>query len=464
MALYSPDTMRRRRSIPFVGDDDLAVGAPPQRDTQPQSALAKLTRNVKSNAAALGNFFAGVRKVANREPGTPASQLLGERLAAGAAASRAKPGAAAVAAPSQAIAAGAPVTGPTVGGNKPAAGPVLFNPSIDQMRAGRAIPETPRRGTETGVTLPDGRKLSYGAMVNGVPTFSDGSGGFGGHAASIPRTMSDAEIAGLGDRLPTVPAGTAPAGFASPQAFNSPDSEANIASLVRSRQGGKFGITPEMNAAADLAAVTNQDARTTLGRAALNASRRANAASTTLQRKAALGDLAGLREGVIKNAALGIDNAAALDRTGATNQATLQRQALANTGALDQQALQNEGELNRTDLAGQYGIASALASARAKNTLSEKDLTSQAVNLLAKQPSMFGLTLNGQIEDPNAPGGMRAPTAQELQALMQRAKATIQAGVAPTGSTAAPYAEGTRLTGPGGKTYVVKNGVPVEAQ
>lgn len=45
----------------------------------------------------------------------------------------------------------------------------------------------------TGVTI-GGRHLPYGAMVNGVPTFSDGTHG-------IARTMSDDQIKSLGDRL-----------------------------------------------------------------------------------------------------------------------------------------------------------------------------------------------------------------------------------------------------------------------
>lgn len=321
------------------------------------------------------------------------------------------------------------IAGPNVGGNVPAKKPVLFNPSLATMRDAGAIPATPRRGTETGVSLADGRKLQYGAMVNGVPTFSDGTAG-------VARTMSDAEIQGLGDRLNVVPA----TAFTRPvPAFNSDSTEANVTNILRSRQGGKFGITPEQSAAADLAAVTNQDARTTLGRAALNASRRANAASTTLQRKAALGDLAGLREGVIKNAALGIDNAAALERTNAANQATLQRQALANTGALDQQALQNEGALDRTDLAGQYGVESALAGAQARTGLTEKDVNAGAIKLL---PQVLGLNAAGMIEDPNAQGGMRQPTEQEIAAAMQRAKAIIQGGTAPpAASTAKPTLE-----------------------
>lgn len=256
----------------------------------------------------------------------------------------------------------APAVGgaPATAGNAPATKPILWNPSTTQMRAAGAIPDDPRGvpadqlpvapiirpAIETGVTLADGRKLPYGAMVNGVPTFSDGSGGGQGHVASIPRTMTDAEIKGMGDQLPTVPAGTAPAPFLqAPSAFNSPDSEANIEAIMRSKQAGRFGVTPQMNAQADLAAVTNQDARTTLGRAAMNAARRAGGASSVLQRKSALDDVAGL------------DSAARANLL-----ATTQGQ-----NALDTTNAQGTNALQNTNLSGQYGLAEA--DVRGRNAL-----------------------------------------------------------------------------------------------
>lgn len=336
----------------------------------------------------------------------------------------------------------------------------IFNPTIGQLRAGGAVPALPRGassrgpGIDSGVTLPGGRKLAYGAMVDGVPTFSDGSGGPG----APPRTMTDADIQNLGSRLNIVPATVFTRGV---PAFNSDNTEQNVANILASRQGGKFGITPEMEADADLAAVANQDARTTLGRAALNASRRANAAPTTLQRKTALADLTGLNTAVQSNAAATINNAAAQDRQNTGAQATLKRQAIANTGALQQQALQNEGELARTDLAGQYDVAGRLAQGQARTALTEKDLTAGAIKLL---PQVLGLNAAGMIDDPNAKGGMRQATEQEIAAAMQRAKAIIQGQLAtPSNENGAPYPEGTRLRGSDRKTYVVKNGQPVAA-
>lgn len=268
--------------------------------------------------------------------------------------------------------------------------PVLLNPSLHNgaltsdlpgtFRAGKAATTAPagsipvaaniRPAIETGVTLPDGRKLPYGAMVGGVPTFSDGSGGPG----APPRTMTDAEIKGLGDRLNIVPA----TAFTRPApTFNSDNTDQNVANIIASRQGGKFGVTPEMTANANLAAVVNQDPRSTLGRAALNAARRASGATTVLQRKAALDDQAALRDAVTRNALANIDNTAAQGRANTEAGATLQRQNLANSGALRQQALQNEGELARTDLAGQYGVAQTLASPKKSGEMTPRDYMTQ---------------------------------------------------------------------------------------
>ncbi|MGH8152074.1 MAG: hypothetical protein ACREPF_04980 [Rhodanobacteraceae bacterium] len=228
----------------------------------------------------------------------------------------------------------------------------VWNARVDPLRAKGASP-----AAETGVTLPGGRSLPYGAMVKGVPTFSDGSGGINGQPGSIPRTMTDAEMAGLGERLNTVPS-TAFTDAA--PAFNSENTEQNVQAILRSRQGGKFGITPDMHAASDLAAVVNQDPRSPLGRAALNASRRAGAAATVLQRTSALGALQGLQATVARHGALGIEGAGASDRANVEAQTALQRQGLVNQGELARQGLANEGEWARTDLAGKYDLLGAL--------------------------------------------------------------------------------------------------------
>lgn len=51
--------------------------------------------------------------------------------------------------------------------------------------------------------------------------------------------------------------------------------------------------------------------------------------------------------------------------------------------------------------------------------------------------------------------------AGELNNVRKRKAALRGGGTRPTANSAAPYPEGTRLKGPGGKTYVVKDGKPV---
>lgn len=481
MALYSPDTLRRRDVTPFVSAGDasgVAAGpaAPAASGTVAGNAAraagtraGQLVRNGTRdalNATLYGvgkanqGIVAGVnaltyparvvagfsRDFTNAVSGDPTSPSAGEPAPGLRApsiatidwnkvdASRAANDAAsAVEAPAATATTPAPNSATL---NRPApiwnstaadlaARGALANPPVP---AGR-LPVAPviRPAAETGVTLPGDRKLAYGAMVNGVPTFSDGSGGFAGHAASIPATMTPAEISGLGDRLNTVSS----AAFTNPvDPYNGQSSDAAVASLMRSRQGSKFGITPEQNAAADLAAVASQDPRSTLGRAALNASRSANAASTTLQRKQALEGLANLQDAVSKNAIQSISDPAALARVNAEGQSTLQRQALANKGDLARQNLANEGDLARADLTGKYDVLGRMAQGQAKTTLTEKDLNAQAIKLL---PQVLGLNAMGQVDDKTAPGGSRPATEQEIAGAIARAKAIIQGQLAPSG-------------------------------
>lgn len=291
---------------------------------------------------------------------------------------------------------------------------------------GAAPPVSPNALVDQGVTLPDGRKLPYGAMVNGVPTFSDGSGGIGARPPSIPRTMTQSDIAGLGARLPTVPAGTAPVGFADSAAFNSPDSEANIANIMRSNQTGKFGVTPEMNAQATLAAVSNRDPRNTLGRAALNLERNAAGATTVMQRKAALGALGGLDEGAVRDylaTTSGVNSLADINAQGAN---ALQRTKVAEQQALIAQEARREQQLQNTNLAGQFRLQAAQMRDAPKATTA-KDQVSLALNLWQKAPQLLGLDPMGNIADPTT-GKLRAPTPQERSALWSRALQMVSTG------------------------------------
>lgn len=339
--------------------------------------------------------------------------------------------------------------------------------SVDQlhawMAANGALPKTPPAssgaapGIDTGVTLPDGRKLPFGAMVNGVPTFSDGSGGFGGHPASISRTMTDADIKGLGDQLNIVPASA----FTAPvPAFNSDNTDANVAAILRSRQGGKFGVTPEMNAQADLASIVNADPRSTLGRAALNLQRRAAAATTVKQREQALAQLAAFTGA----------GTTALGQT-INGQTALQRQGLANTGAVDaenargQFGLQeararNAGAVDAENARGLWSLYNTIMTPRTGNAAAENAANTNDFKLATQ---LMGLDPAGQITDAKT-GKPRAPTLADWQTAMQQARAlyarqaTGAAGATttPTASAAAP-AVGAVVKG-----YQFKGGDPAQ--
>jgi hypothetical protein len=314
-----------------------------------------------------------------------------------------------------------------------------------RLQASGGVPSTAASGgasasnIDSGVTLPDGRKLGYGAMVNGVPTFSDGSGASAGSLGAIPRTMTQADINGLGARLPTVPAGTAPAGFPSPVAFNSDNTDANVAAIMRSQQGGKFGITPEMNASADLAAIMNRDPRSSLGRAALNLSRDASGASTVLQRKAALGALGGLDDTAQRNYLATTQGSNSLADINAQGGNALARTKLGGLYDIAGIRARNQGDLARTDLAGQYGVATALARPNGAVFAQQKELNTNAIKLL---PQILGLDPAGQITDP-VTKKQRPPTHAEIARGIQIAKQTLDPALASAGGGAPAAAAAT---------------------
>lgn len=138
-----------------------------------------------------------------------------------------------------------------------------------------------------GVTV-GGRSLPYGAMVNGVPTFSDGSG-----AGGIPRTMSDVTIKSLGDRLNTAPTPTA--ALASDALGYTPTQGEAVAQLTRPSVQPITGSRPTAQdfADSDRLSIATRDPRSALGTAARNLSMDAQYGSGA-QRRAALAGLAEL--------------------------------------------------------------------------------------------------------------------------------------------------------------------------
>jgi hypothetical protein len=191
-------------------------------------------------------------------------------------------------------------------------------------------------GIDSGATV-GARALPYGAMVNGVPTFSDGGG------VGIPRTMSDASIKALGDRLPTAP----------------PQTTA-LASDVLGRTpaaGEGFGLrravppitgsrpTAQQFADADRNAIALRDPRSAAGIAARNLSMETQYGRTPRARAQAAQSLTALE--------------------GGTQQGGLQSQqaetALAQVGAQGDNALrqieaQGQNALAAEDLRGRYGL------------------------------------------------------------------------------------------------------------
>ncbi len=191
-------------------------------------------------------------------------------------------------------------------------------------------------GVDSGVTI-GGRKLNYGAMVNGVPTFSDGRG-----AGGIPRTMSDDTIKTLGDRLPTAPAQTS--ALASDALGYTPSTGEASARLTRPQITGSRPSAQDF-AAADRTAIALRDPRSAAGIAARNLSMDATYGGTGRARAAAAQSLATME--------------------GGTQQSALQRQATEGAlsqveaqgaNALDQVAAQGQNALAAEDMRGRYGL------------------------------------------------------------------------------------------------------------
>jgi hypothetical protein len=130
-----------------------------------------------------------------------------------------------------------------------------------------------------------GRRLGYGKMIGGVATFSDGSNGLPGGVGSVPRTMSDQQIADLGKRVNTISDQNfvAPAPGTAASAATGGVTPA-LGALPLPQQSGGYDPVAAMNnaeadreaaqrgAASDLASILNKDPRSMVGVAARNVS------------------------------------------------------------------------------------------------------------------------------------------------------------------------------------------------
>lgn len=187
-----------------------------------------------------------------------------------------------------------PIPLPRVTSAAPAASaaPIAPMPSLSQPQP-RLNPTTAVIAADgalrapSGATSVNGRQLGYGAMVNGVRTFSDGSGGPG----APPATMTKAQIDALGNesRLSRADAGTgggigseafrlalpAAGGSAASNALAGTPELGSAAGYALTRptpaQGGVFHMPPAASqAASDLASIVGRDTRSPLGLAMRN--------------------------------------------------------------------------------------------------------------------------------------------------------------------------------------------------
>lgn len=161
-------------------------------------------------------------------------------------------------------------------------------------------------GVDSGTTIrrPDGStaKLNYGAMVNGVPTFSDGSGMPAGSPGAIPRTVSDATLTRLASApsISRADVGALGTALATDGQGGTPTQEQMVQRLVRAAPRPITGSrpSPEQFAASDLAAIASGDPRSALGTAASNLRSEAAYARTPRLRRMAESQLQQLTGGV----------------------------------------------------------------------------------------------------------------------------------------------------------------------
>lgn len=199
-----------------------------------------------------------------------------------------------------------------------------------------------------GATSVGGRQLGYGAMVNGVRVFSDGSGG----ANAPARTMTDEQIAGLatGARLSRADPGVG-GGIGTAAAGGTPELGAftgRVGEVTRPATGVNYAaaradnIEAQRMAASDAASIASGDTRSVLGRAARNAQIDANSSfgSPKLRRERLAATMDALNKaalgGIPAQDALGrsaIEDAGQTTRAGITADASIAGDMLRRPGA-----------------------------------------------------------------------------------------------------------------------------------
>lgn len=291
---------------------------------QNAAASAQVGRELRSVGNAIGN---AAQDVKYGFTGQPDVQFIDPRKPATAAApaARGRPSAQAA----------APATG------APAGGDALDLGTYRTTAAGAQPVNVP---TATSIS---GRNLGYGQIVNGVRTFSDGSG-----AGGIPRTMSDQQIGDLGSRVNVADAGALSrpgigtvvsditGGAATPDVGgirrNLPDASSQLAASAASQaaQNDRFRQS-------DINSIITADPRSALG-----------AAARKLQMDAQYGDRLDKRQAAQAGIAALVQNAAGQGQNGFNLASELaqgaQREAGANFRNLsDNQTRLAEANINR---------------------------------------------------------------------------------------------------------------------
>lgn len=225
--------------------------------------------------------------------------------------------------------------------------PGAAQPDFSKVTGSAMTQQLKQPGIDTGVDI-GGRHLNYGAMVDGVPTFSDGSSGVPGVAGNIPRTMTNADIAGLGARLQTAPAQTSV--LASDALGYTPSTGQQVATLVRNAQQPVTGTGPSAQqlAQSDRIDIATQDPRSALGTAAHNLSMEAQYGSPE-GRRAAQQQLALLTAGSSQSGLVAQQGENQSTVTGEQGANTLANTALAGQNAMaDTQARSKIAQLTRS--------------------------------------------------------------------------------------------------------------------
>lgn len=378
-------------------------------------------------------------------------------------------------------------------GGGPAADP-NFNPAADNISAGNlatvmkpsfnapraAAASAAQAAPVAGVNVEGGRTLPVGAMVNGVPTFSDGTGG-------IARTMTPEAMTQLAQErsISRADVGAASNVLASDALGGATPTQGQMVDqrLAQIRQP-ITGSRPSAAqfAEADRLAIASRDPRSAAGIAARNLAMEAGYARTPRLRRMAETALANLQASTQQSALAGQQAEAQAAETASTGRNALDAIQLRGT-------LEGQNQLANTALearlrppaAGQQvqladgtiGLISPTTGAITRATLPDGTvakgqpknpppsilttvgggpaLKAQTDNILGADP------LTGMIPDKNAPGGKRLPTNEEQFAAQQKAYAQLQQLGAGQPDAAAPRAPAVGTVSGG---YRFKGGDP----